>query len=464
MGIWSRLFGAKSKPEPRTLMLTSSTAALSSSQYDPNGPAIELPVYGVPPATLVAAVNAAIAGLEQGSFYAAAYLFDGMTRDDRVRAKQIERIDALVGVQMDVDPAKDTANARSIADDFADQLDDILPSHQVGKLLRNGLGMGVGIGQIRQKRTATGSTPTLYVWNNRFLRWDWTIRRYCLMTENRGELVLDPEDPEWVIYEPYGPYGWVDSAIVRAMGIPYLIRYWTRTWWARHEEVHGSPIRVGIIPAERDPADEKLFLRQLANLAHEAVIRLPQGTDGNKFDMKLVEAASNTWEGFQKLLEHCDDSIAILWIGQKQSTNGQGGLGSQENAGESTMLRLTRGDSKIYRVLRTQVIKPWAQANHGDAEKAPYVCPQIEPPEDESETAKTDLTIGQTLMAFKNAGAPVDPRKYLEARGYGEMLMSEEEHAAVKQEAMEAAQQSVQPGQADDEEAPADDKESDDNG
>jgi hypothetical protein len=443
-GFWSRLFGGKQRQSNAVALSTNSVGQLSSYQWDPNGPAVELPIYGIAPSTLVAAVNAAITGLEQGQFYAAAYLADGMTRDDRVRAKQLERIDALVGAEMEVEPAKDTARARSIAEDFEDEQDDILPAHQVGKLHKNGLLMGVGIGQIRQKRTAEGSTPTLYVWNNRFLRWDWTLRRYCLVTENRGEIVLEPGDPEWVIWEPYGPLGWIDSAIIRAQCIPWLIRYWTRTWWARHQEVHGTPIRAGILPAERDPADEKLFLKQLANLAHEAVIRLPQGADGNKFDVKLIEAAANTWEGFEKLLAHCDDSIAILWVGQKQSTNGQGGLGSQEKAGESTLLRLTRGDSKIYRELRIQVIKPWCAANDGDPEMAPYLCPQIEPPEDEGARAKTDLTTGQAMMAFKTAGAPIDPRKYLENRGYGEMLMTPEEHAAAKQEAMEEAQQAAQ--------------------
>lgn len=422
---------------------------IAREQFDPHGPAIELPVYGVPPVTLVSAVNAAISALEQGQFFAASYLADGMTRDDRVKAKSEERVDALVGAEMELEPAKDTARARNIAEDCEEQFPEMLPQHAVGKLLKYGRWFGVGIGQVITKRTAQSTHPSIYVWNNRFLRWDWTIRRYCLVTQNRGEIALEPGDPEWVIYEPYGPFGWRDSAIIRSITTPWLIRYWTRQWWARHQEVHGQPIRLGIIPAERDPADERLFLTQLANLAHEAVIRLPQGAEGNKFDVKLLEAAANTWEGFEKLLAHCDDSIAIAFRGQKQSTNGQGGLGSQKDAGEETILRITRSDALIYVELRNQVLKPWAADNYGDEKMAPYPCPQIEPPEDESEVSKTDLTIGQTLMAFKNSGAPVDPRKYLEARGYGEMLMTPEEHEAAKKEAMEAAQKAAMPAEND---------------
>lgn len=430
---------------PRSGSSLQVTSAESRKIMDPNGPAIELPVYGVPPITLVSAVNSALAALEQGQFFAASYLADGMTRDDRVKAKLEERIDALVGAEMELEPAKDTARARSIAEDCEEQFDIMLPQHAVGKLLRYGRLFGVGIGQVVTKRTPDATYPSLYVWNNRFLRWDWTVRRYCMVTQNRGEIALEPGDPEWVIYEPYGPYGWRDSAIIRSIVTPWLIRYWTRTWWARHQEVHGQPIRLGIIPAERDPADEKLFLKQLANLAHEAVIRLPQGTDGNKFDVKLLEAAANTWEGFEKLLAHCDDSIAIAFLGQKQSTNGQGGLGSQKDAGEESILRITRSDALIYVDLRNQVLKPWTADNYGDEKMAPYPCPQIEPPEDEGELAKTDLTIAQTLVQLKTAGAPIDQRKYLEARGYGDMLMTKEEHALAQQDAIEQAQKTMNP-------------------
>lgn len=434
---------------------------INTDQFNPNGPAVELPVYGVPPTTLVSVVNSSIAALEQGMFYAAAYLADGMTRDDRVNAKLRERIDRLVGAEMELEPAKDTARARDIAEDCEDQLCYILPAHQVGKLLKNGRMLGVGIGQVVEKRTKDAVYPSLLVWNNRFLRYDWTLRKYCIVTQNRGEIAIDPTDPEWVVYEPYGPHGWVDSALIRSIALPWIIRYWTRTWWARHQEVHGQPLRLGVIPAERDPTDEKLFLKQLSNLGHEAVVRLPQGTEGNKFDVKLLEAAANTWEGFQKLLEHCDDSIAISFLGQSQSTKGQGGLGTQEKAGEDTILNITRSDALIYVDLREQILERWAEENYGDSEMAPHPCPQIEPPEDESKRSTTDLTIAQALVQFKTAGVPLDPRKFLEARGYGEMLMTEEEHSAAKQQAMEEAQQmaaATAPAQDDDEEDDGDKK------
>lgn len=453
--------------ELRTLWSASrpqdSIAAIESrKQWDPNGPAVQLPVYGASPTTIVGAVNSAILSLEQGQFYAAAYLADGMLRDDRLRATLDVRLNAIVGADVDLQPAlkgkrdRPTAQAQAVVDDCKDLFQKMLPGHQIGALLRNGLMLSVGIGQVLTTRTTKSAIPMITVWNNRYLRYDWLLRRYCLVTENRGEIVLDPEDPEWVIYEPYGPYGWLTGAIMRSVALPWLIRYWTRTWWARHQEVHGMPIRVGIIPAERDPADEKLFLKQLANISHESVMRLPQGLDGNKFDVKLVEAAANTWQGFQGLLQHCDDSIAIAILGQKQSTTGQGGLGTQEKAGEDTMLKLSRSDGLVYEPLREKVLKPWARGNYSDENLAPKIVPLVEPPEDHSAIAKTDLATAQALVQFKQAGAPLDPRKFLEARGYADLLMTEEEHSQAKQDAIEEAQAAMQTVRDQNEEQPAD--------
>src|SRR5579872_5840036 len=68
-----------------------------------------------------------------------AYLADGMTRDDRTKATLDVRVNSLIGADMDLAPAKDTARGRAIKKDCEECLSDMMPPHQVGKLLRNGL-------------------------------------------------------------------------------------------------------------------------------------------------------------------------------------------------------------------------------------------------------------------------------------------------------------------------------------
>ena len=450
MAFWSKYFEQRRQKQlaAAEAKILSSSAWLgqagyrgTDAQFDENGKAVQLPVYGVAPPTLVSAIQGAIAQLEQGTFYAADYLWDGMTRDERLASTLNVRLSGLFGQEQILEPAKDTNRARKIADDFKAIGDAALPMPQLKSFLSTALGQSVAVAQVLTTRTAKSTTPTLLPWKNRYLRFDWMVRKYLLVTENRGEIVLEPGDPEWVIYEPFGPYGWLNGALIRPLVTPWLIRYWVRMWWSRYQEVHGQPMRAGIVPSDRKPADERLFLSQLSNLAHEAVIRLPQGQDGNKFDLKLIEAQANNWQGFKELLNHCDDSIAVAILGQRQSTAGQGGLGSQENAGESTIQRILRMVAKVGDSIRDQFIKKWAADNYGDPEMAPYLRWQIDPPEDEGAKAKTDLTISQALQGFKTSSAPIDQRKFLEARGYGDLLMSEQEHAQAQADAIKQAQQ-----------------------
>lgn len=417
MAFWSNWFKPKTQQAPLLVQASGSSLdrswssqsaasyAQASKQFDELTQAVELPIYGIPPPVLVSAIAGALTQLEQGMFYQSAYLWDGMLRDDRVTATINVRLSALFGSTLDLEPGADTNKARKVKEACEKQIGRMLPTHQLMHLQRYALGLSVGIAQVLTDRESKSTKPTIKVWNPRYLRYDWTIRKYCLVTQNRGEIVLDPDDPEWIIWEPFGPQGWLHGALIRSLAQPWLIRHWVRSWWARYQEVHGMPIRAGIIPAERKPKDEALFLSQLANIAHESVVRLPQGQDGNRFDLKLVEATSTNWQGFRELLNHCDESIAIVLLGQKQSTSGQGGLGTQEKAGESTIIRLLRGDAAISDCLREQFLKKWAVDNYGDEDLAPYLEWQIEPPEDLEKKAKTLLTLAQAFSAFAAAPA-----------------------------------------------------------
>ena len=412
----TRLFGVESAPPERPLMnargrddgdtivaFSPYTSSAYTQGFDAAAPPMELPLYGAAPTTLVSAVASTLAQLEQGSFYSAALLWDGMLRDDRIAATLNVRGMGLLGSPLDLLPADESDEAEAVKEKYEKRIAKIFPSHQLAQLLRTGLGLSVGVAQVLSTRTSKSRDANIYVWNGRYLRYDWMLRQYRLITENRGEIAIDPEDDEWVIYEPYGPHGWLHGALIRPLAAPWLIRHWTRSWWARRQEVHGSPIRAGIIPADRDPKDEKTFLRQLANLAHEATIRLPQGVDGNKFDVKLIEAAAQNTTGFLQLLEHCDSSIAITVLGQKQSTDGQGGLGTQEKAGESTLQRILRGDALVGEVLRERVLMPLARDNEGNAALAPYLRWQLDPPEDMAQKAKALLDVAQACVQFEQA-------------------------------------------------------------
>lgn len=400
--------------------ITSDAYRGAGAQWDPSKPAVELPIFGMPPATLVSAVAASLLQLEQGAFYSAAYLWDGMTRDDRIAGALNVRIQGLLGAPFDLLPAGDVDEQLAVKERFEKRWSKIAPSHQVAHLLRNGIGLSVGVAQVLSTRTTKGRDATIRVWNNRYLRYDWMLRQFRLVTQNRGEIAIDPDDEEWLIYEPYGPLGWLNGAAIRSLAMSFLIRHWSRTWWARRQEVHGQPIRAGILPAERDPRDERIFLQQLSNIAHEAVVRLPQGDDGNRFDLKLIEAQGRDWEGFSQLISHADRAITTVLLGQSASTDGQAGLGAQEKPGEAVLIRVLRGDSLVGDVIREGVLMPLARDNDGDPELAPHPNWNVDPPEDVEQKTKALLNVAQAVNTLSQApeyAKHVDARALLEEHG-----------------------------------------------
>lgn len=379
--------------------------------------AVELPLYGQSPPTQAKAVAAVLTQLEQGAFYSPGYLVDGMMRDERIASALQTRIGGLLGAPFEMLPGADTAQGEKVAEQAMKLWPRMAPNPQMFEWMRYALMLGVGIAQVLTARDVKSTTPTMMTWNPRFMRWDWSLRRYMVVTAE-DEIAIEPGDPQWLVYEPLGPHGWLSSALLRQLAQPWLIRYWTRQWWSRFQEVHGTPIRAGIIPQERTPADEKVFLTQLKTLGSDAAIRLPQGGDGNNFDVKLIEAASNSWQGFEKLLGHCDSSISIAILGQSQSVEGQGGLGTQEKAGESTIVRVLKQDAHVSDALRNQLLRPWAIDNFGDPDLAPHPTYGVEPPEDLKERAtqlSTMATAINTLANLPPEQRHVDIRALLES-------------------------------------------------
>src|SRR6185503_17148615 len=186
MSNWfTRLFGAKPKPEADARRMVVSESWLQQSayrgtdtQFDPLAAPVELPIYGVPPPTLVKIVSAIVQQLEQGAFYAPAYLWDGMSRDERIASTMNVRISGLLGSTLDLEPGLDTNRARKVKEQTEKLIGKMMPTPQLTALMRNGLGLSVGIAQVLTTRTVKSTQPTIRTWNNRNLRFDWMLRKY----------------------------------------------------------------------------------------------------------------------------------------------------------------------------------------------------------------------------------------------------------------------------------------------
>jgi phage gp29-like protein len=390
----------------------------------------ELTVTQTPVVDGVRTIDGIIANAELGIFYDSALLGDYVMRDDRCASVMMTRVLGLLGVPLKMEPPKDNARHRKIAEEIEYEWESIFSDAELFELVTWGLFHGTGLGQL------CDPWPRLEAWHPSALWEDQQQNAYFVSTKRQSNVKVDPGNRRWVMYAPYGDKRPMRKALLRSLARPVLYRQWVLRDWARYSEKHGMPLTVAVAPGGASPADLRTLETDLMRMGAEGVFVVRQGEAGNQYDIKLVEAVANSHEGFARQIEIVNQMIAVRVLGQSMSTDGQAGLGSNDQAGEPTFLKLLRADAKYFaRWAREQVLKPYCEVTYGDPEVAPYPCPQVEPPEDKAKRA-TELKL--FFEAMQIAPPEVDRRALIEAAGID--MISEAEQAALEAEkALEAA-------------------------
>lgn len=365
----------------------------------------------------VQAVQQAISNLEFGMMQGAALLADSISRDDRVAAVLRTYIGGILGLPFDIHAAEGenaTAKGLKVAEIVKHEWPTMVPPAQLEKWILNGEMLGLGIGELIWKKTASKWTPTLKVHHNQFTLWDWGDRCYKFFTME-GCVNLIPGDTHWALYMPGGyDYGWMHG-LIRSIWMQWLIRQFTYRDWARYSEVHGLPIRGAIMPADVTPGEKGMFLRDISMCGAETAVGLKQSKDGDKFDLKLVEALGRSEESFSKLLQHCEESIAIRILGQNLSTQIRGGSFAAATAHETVRQDIKKAFAICIQTdLKSQIIEPFVRFNVGNSDLTPDGCWNTVPPADLVVEANRQDVISTALVNFRAAGVAIDIKAYAE--------------------------------------------------
>jgi len=404
----------------------------------------------------VASVLATLQQVEWGYLQQGALFADAMGRDDRIDAVIRTRAGALIGSDLLIRPADDRAKSARIAkmlgrvESSTGRWDHIFPPGVISEILRFGYLLNFAVAEIVWTSVDGMWWPRLKFWHPQFVRWDWGAYRYKLLTM-KGEIDLPriDESPmgdgKWFVWNPSGyQYSWL-RGMIRSLAQKFVMRQWTYRDFARFCEIHGLALVKAITPGlGGDSKVDDQFLQSVANRGAEPTILLPQGEDGNKYDVEYVEAKGRTWDAFVKFKEILDTDIAVLMLGQNLTTEAAGGGLGDGGASIHNLVRLDKAkeDANIAEAFRSQVLMPWAKFNFGDPELAPRPLYQVGPPEDNTEEATALKMWGDALQSLHLANAPIDDRALLEEAGID--LISEEEQAAREAVKAEAAQKQAE--------------------
>lgn len=369
----------------------------------------EIPITVVQTGWSIAEVRGAIEALVIGLFDAPAQLVDSITGDSRVQSAMQSRTGGLLGKEIRHKlPAKyaDSDLAKECLDAWESHWPNMATEAILADMQLWGSTLGFWTGQQLWDTTGDYWLPYLSTWHARYTYYHWIFRRYIAITLD-GQVPISPGDGHWVMHAPFGQYrGWMRGNL-RPISPWWLARNYALRDWARHSERHGMPIGKAITPFGAAPDMIQNYRNQLANLGQESIIQLPQSPDPQigSYDLEWLETNGQSWDGFQGLINQCNAEITLSILGQNLTSEVKEGSFAAARVHADVRQAILEFDARaLSQTIYTQMARPFAAINFGNADLAPRSCWDITPYEDNKAAADTAYAIGNTINMLRTAG------------------------------------------------------------
>lgn len=358
-----------------------------------------------------------------GTLRLAADLVEDMIADDRVAGVLGARVRGLLGLPLSFEDGSGRARRKRAVKRAIEAQEDfwtIFPEAELTTVAAWGIVLGVGLGEfVWERDESTGrEVQRLYAWHPRWLRFDYSTRRWMLRVgDGIEEIEVRPGDRKWLLFTPYGferPWSW---AAWRGIAPWWLLKTFGRNDWGQHSEVHGDPIRLGTSPAGSQKADREAYAADLNGMGSHSVLVPPSG-----YGLELVEATAQTWKMFPAELSEANTAISILLAGANLTSEVKGGSRAAATVHDDIRHDLIAWDAAaLSTVMHEQALVPWAEVNFNDAKLAPWPKWDTAPPDSEASRAAAQKDratafglLADAIQKLRAQGVNVDLAELLE--------------------------------------------------
>ncbi len=297
----------------------------------------------------------------------------------------------------------------------------MFPQPEARRLMTWGINLGVGVGQMRRRWHEPGEevitvdeaedgsykvrrplrpvgahdTRVLRTWDPKYLRNQWWDNTWWLMTAD-GEIRIEPNDGEWLLYLPYGEIKPWEYGAWKALTLAYVLGRDALFDRSRHAEVL-APVRVGKVPQGTTERQRRRYLEQIRAMQRMHAFVLPPG-----LEYSIVESTGKINDLYSQIIEWQERAYCLIYTGNETTVKGTPGFSAgdvQERVAKAVLQSLSGSLSDC---LRAGGLVEWAVANYGtpDAPLARFDC---DPPEDKLAKAKTVSEAGTALTAMSAA-------------------------------------------------------------
>jgi len=376
-------------------------------------------------------VRTIISEHESGSFYTSGILADELDRNPRIRGALDARIRGILGTESYLqtpDHVKDDPLAVLITGAASRWWHSRVNEAVLEGLLRNHITMGFAIAEVawevhRRPSNEGVWEPALYPWHPSTAHNDNALNSMCVYDAKGKLLQVRPGDNRWLMLSATAKDPWM-RGVIRCTGLEDTLRVQATRDWARWSEKHGIPITKAYVPRDEIASvATKGFLRALRMMGRQGHIKLPMAEDGKKlYDVEFAEMKAMGWEGFERLIKHCDTDVSIAILGQNLTTEVTGGSLAAARVHDDVKLDIVKADAEMLSTcLREHVLKPWVRLNYGAhlVELAPWPRWHVEPPANLESSSKVLVAVMTAIETAARAiaagvGVPLDVRALLE--------------------------------------------------
>ncbi len=355
-------------------------------------------------------VRRALVDLPIGMFDLPSQLWDAVRGEARMQATIGSRTGGLFGrpvrhTSASLPSVKGSRAAKECRDAWVQAWPTMMPEPVLSEIQEWGVGLGFAPAQLLWDTSNPVWIPHVRPWATRYTYYHWTLRCYVALTMD-GSVPITAGDGHWLNHAPHGEYrGWMHGA-VRAIAQPWLISSYAYRDWARYSERHGMPIIKAMTPAAGDKDEIAQYRNSLATLGQESVIALPQGVEKQfGYDLDLLEATDQAWQGFAQLIDRCEMSIVLALLHQNLTTEvKEGSYAAARIHGDVRQSALEADGRALSQTIYRDIARPFAALNFGDPDLAPKTSWKITPYEDSATAAKTFVDFATAIATMRKSG------------------------------------------------------------
>lgn len=355
---------------------------------------------------------------DAGNLINAADLCERILADDRVSGVMAQRT-SIVRLPLDFVEGSPRAVERLQDGDFWR----ILPAAQLQQIHRWWAMFGVSVGRLQWAdeagkvlRSNGLHTPVVSAWSSaRHVEREFFSRRWlCEVGDSGVRQEVTPGDNGWLLWTMASERPW-SLAAWRSCRVWWLLKQYAIQDWARYSERHGQGTVTVKVPEgqAKTKAKRQALAKEVRQMGANGVLVLPDG-----YEAGLVEATARTHGTFQQQIEAANAGIAIALLGQNLTSEVKSGSLASARVHEVVAANIIATDAEaLSDFVHDQILVPWAVANFGSADAAPWPIWDTTPPENAKPRIDGWVELGKAIAQFRTEGVPVDVEAMAEQAG-----------------------------------------------